>query len=77
MNKLKKLKQFFIISNSIFNTVNAIQLTLNGYINTNKMQQLHKIALEELNKEKPDLLKIDFLLSEMELLTKNNKNYGC
>ena len=71
MNNLKTLKQFFIISNSVFNTVNTIQLTLNGYIAPNKMQQLHKMALEELNKEKPELLKIDFLLSEMELITKN------
>lgn len=71
MENLEQLRKYFKISNAIFNSVNNIQLALNGYINTNKMQQLHKIALEEIEKENPDFKIIDSLLLEMELLSKS------
>lgn len=36
------------------------------------MLELHKMALEELEKESPSLLKLDYLLSKMENETNND-----
>ena len=66
-NKIKTLRTFFRISNAAFEFHNSIQLALSGYIVPNKMQQLHKLALVEIEKKNPDLSLIDKLLAEMEI----------
>ena len=66
---INTLRTFFRLSNAVFNFQNNVQLITIGYISKTKMQQLHEIALEEIEKENPDLNKIDRLLQEMELLT--------
>ena len=73
MNKkvvIKLLRTFFSISNAIFDIEKIVQLHLNGIIIPKKMQYLHKLAMEELEKENPDLEIIDKLLAEMENLAK-------
>lgn len=72
--KILQLRTFFRVSNAAFDFTNAIQSAFNGIITPNKMQQLHKLALEEIEKENPDLLKIDNLLVEMEKLAEVNSN---
>jgi hypothetical protein len=70
--KISKLLTFFRVSNAAFDFTNAIQSAFNGIITPNKMQQLHKLALEEIEKDNPDLSKIDNLLAEMERLAEVN-----
>jgi hypothetical protein len=72
-NKIKILRTFFRISNAAFEFQNSIQLAIGGHITPNKMQQLHKIALVEIEKENPDLSLIDNLLAEMEKTAEVNK----
>lgn len=66
-NKIKTLRTFFRISNATFEFQNSIQLVLLGYIVPNKMQQLLKLALVEIEKENPDLSLIDKLLAEIKI----------
>jgi hypothetical protein len=63
--EIEKLKAFFGVSNAFFEIQNNIQLAMGGHVMPNKMQQLHKIALVEIEKENPDLSLIDKLLDEM------------
>ena len=72
--KIKTLRIFFRISNAGFNFINAIQLAFPNHIYPHKMQQLHKIALEEIEKENPDLSKMDYLLAEMQSLAELNNH---
>jgi hypothetical protein len=69
--KIKTLRTFFRVSNAAFEFQNSI-LAFSGHIVPTKMQQLHKMALEEIEKECPDLSKIDNLLAEMENLAELN-----
>jgi hypothetical protein len=71
--KISQLRTFFRVSNATFDFANAIQSSVNGIIAPNKMQQLHKLALMEIEKENPDFSKIDNLLSEMQSLAELNK----
>ena len=64
--KIKTLRTFFRVSNAVFDFTSAIQSAFNGIVSSNKMHQLHKIALNEIEKENPDLSLIDNLLAEME-----------
>ena len=72
-NKIKTLRTFFRVSNAAFEFQNSIQLAIGGHVTPNKMQQLHKIALVEIEKENPDLSLIDNLLAEMETTAEVNK----
>lgn len=71
--KLKNLKMFFIISNASFDLMDAISIETKGYVSFSKMKSLHRIALEELSKDEPNIEKIDRLLFEMEQLCKELK----
>jgi len=70
--KILQLRTFFRVSNAAFDFANSIQSAFNGIALPNKMQQLHKIALDEIEKENPDLSKIDNLLAKMESLAEVN-----
>lgn len=67
--KIKVLKTVFKASNLAFE--------IGEMWNTNKevsnMQKLHKLALQELEKETPDLEIVDSLLAEMEIEADKNK----
>ena len=72
MNKrIKQLRIFFRTSNAAFNLVNAINEAFGRPVTQNEMQELHKLALEEVEKETPDLSKIDKLLLKMENIAEN------
>jgi hypothetical protein len=71
-NKIQELRTFFRVSNATFDFLNSIKLAFKGKVIPNKMHQLHKIALEEIEKENPDLIKMDNLLAEMESLADSN-----
>jgi hypothetical protein len=73
-DKIKALRIFFRISNAAFECYNSIMCELSGYIAPTKMQQLHKMALSEIEKENPDLTIIDKLLAEMAKIVEINKN---
>ena len=70
--KISQLRTFFRVSNAAFDFTSAIQSAFNGIVSPNKMHQLHKLALEEIEKESPDLSKIDNLVAEMENLAELN-----
>lgn len=73
---IKTLRTIFKVSNAVFEFQNSIQLSVSGYISISKMHQLHKKALNELEKENPDLSIIDNLMLEMEITAgqaKSNK----
>lgn len=70
--EISQLRTFFRVSNAAFEFQNSIQLSFSGHIVPNKMHQLHKLALVEIEKENPDLSKIDGLLAEMEGLAELN-----
>lgn len=70
--KIKTLRTFFRVSNAVFEFQNSIQLAFSGHIVPTKMQQLHKMALIEIEKEKPDLSIIDNLFDEMQKLAESN-----
>lgn len=74
-NTIKTLRTVFRASNALFEFQNSIQLAFSGYTTPSKMYQLHKMALNEIEKENPDLTLIDNLLAEMEMTAaKNSKN---
>ena len=62
------LRTIFRASNVAFNFSNSIQSACGGIVVISEMQKLHKIALEEIEKENPDLSKMHELLEEMENL---------
>lgn len=69
---ISQLRTFFRVSNATFDFMNAIKSAFNKVVTTTKMQSLHKLALDEIEKENPDLSKIDNLLAEMENLAELN-----
>lgn len=66
------LRTFFRISNATFESVRLFTVALGGNPTPSKMEQLHKLALVEIEKEEPDLTIMDHLLSEMELCAGKN-----
>ncbi len=70
--KISELRAFFKVSNAAFDFIAVTQLAFNRVTILNKMHQLHKIALVEIEKENPDLAIIDNLLDEMEKLAEEN-----
>jgi len=71
--RIEELRIFFRISNAAFDFKNAMQSYLYGVRIPSRMEQLHKMALQEIEKENPDLSgTIDALLAEMESLAELN-----
>ena len=70
------LRKFFQVSTTAFEFQERIVSILVGrtYNGRSHMYILHIAALDELNKDEPDLKLIDTLLSEMERLAESNKN---
>lgn len=71
---ISHLRMFFRVSNAAFIFANQIRVACDLKPIEDKMQQLHKLALEEIEKDNPDLLAIDMLLNEMEMLAESNKS---
>lgn len=70
--KIESLRTFFRVSNLALDFVDSFVKITGGNVIDNKMKQLHKKGLEEIEKENPDLLVIDNLLLEMQLLAEEN-----
>jgi hypothetical protein len=66
-NGIEVLRKFFRLSNATFAFHNDIQLIFNGKIVKSRMQHLHQVALEEIEKDNPDMKLMDAILEEMEL----------
>jgi len=69
-NTIETLRKQFKVTVAVLECGESIRQTFGGKTTPNKMLELHKMALEELEKESPSLLKLDYLLSKME----NEKN---
>ena len=71
--RIEQLRIFFRISNAAFDFKNTMQSIFNMERSPSRMEQLHKMALQEIEKENPDLSgTIDALLAEMESLAELN-----
>tara|TARA_R110002096_G_C14018656_1_gene669804 strand:- start:62 stop:325 length:264 start_codon:yes stop_codon:yes gene_type:complete len=69
---IKTLKKFFAISVAAFEMQNSVSKAF-GYLGTKSyMHLLHLNAQEEINKEKPNLEKINKFLAMMESAAKDN-----
>ena len=69
--RIKHLRIFFRTSTAAFNFINSLNEAFGRTVTQNEMQELHKLALEEIEKETPDLSKIDKLLLEIETIAEN------
>lgn len=70
--KIKVLRQFFAISVAAFEMQHSISKAF-GYLGTKSyMHLLHLNAQEEINKENPNLKKMDKFLAMMEEAAKDN-----
>jgi hypothetical protein len=72
-DRLDHLRMFFKITIAAFDMQDAIISAVGQTPQPNKMKFLHVMALDELNKETPDLATVDALLEQMELLAEQNK----
>lgn len=70
--QIKQLRTFFRITNAAFDFTNVISQQVSKAIYPSKMQQLHKLALLEVEKENPNPSTIDALLKQMEDLAEFN-----
>jgi hypothetical protein len=70
--KIKLLKLFFTISVAAFELQYTISVATGYKGHKSHLHNLHLMAKEEIEKENPDLDKIDFLLGLMEIEAKNN-----
>lgn len=74
MNQIEVLRKFFRITNASFQAANLITKAVTGTEpRMSEMQRLHKIALECIEKDEPDMLYMDSLLQGMEELAERNK----
>ncbi|MCA1764613.1 MAG: hypothetical protein LC664_16705 [Flavobacteriales bacterium] len=65
-NTKKALRKFFKVTTAVFQANREIQNALGCKVLEHKMEQLHRKALVEIGKDKPNMLLIDELLDEME-----------
>lgn len=70
---IKSLRIFFAVSDAAFTCVEAISKAAGIEVKYSHMHELHKKAKEEIEKENPDLEKIDYLLKAMELEAEKKK----
>ena len=72
-DKINTLRKFFIISVAAFEMQHMIGAEFGLKAHKSYMHNLHLIAKEEIEKDVPDLNKIDTLLAMMEDLADDNK----
>ena len=75
--KIDYLRKFFQVSMLAFRFQrDLVKVFGDSMPLPSRMEDLHSFALEELNKENPDLKIVDGLLAKMEQLAKENKDNG-
>lgn len=62
---IKQLRLFFRISNASFDVAYFFNMHLKNAAKKSEMKRLHKMALEEIEKKEPDLMKMYALLTQM------------
>lgn len=72
MKDIETLRKFFRISNAAFTFSDAVVSAFGGIPITNKMRALHSLALNEVEKDCPDMDLISILLKEMEQMAEKN-----
>jgi hypothetical protein len=74
--RIKTLRTFFRVSNAAFTCVNTVSAAISGrsYQHEQPMATLHRLALTEIEKEKPNMEYMDKLLEQMELEAERNSN---
>ena len=72
MDNIDKLRIFFKVSNAAFQMQQTIAEAFGQDLPISYMHQLHKLALDETNKEKPDMKFINNLLFKMEKVAEKN-----
>jgi len=70
--KINALRQFFTISVAAFEMQQTISIAFGYRGKKSNMHRLHAIAKEEIEKDQPDLTKIDNLIAMMENLAREN-----
>lgn len=70
--KITELKTFFTLSNAAFDFTATVHSAFGRKLPVMPMHQLHRLALIELEKEKPNIEYIDTLLFQMEQLAEAN-----
>ncbi len=71
--EVETLRTFFRLSNATFDFKDVIQVLFIGRPSLDRMQELHRAALLEIEKENPDLKIIYKLISEMEQEAEKNR----
>jgi hypothetical protein len=71
---LKAFRIFFAVSDAAFICVENVMKALGQNPTPSHMHILHSLAKNEIDKENPDMEKIDYLLKAMELEAEKNKN---
>lgn len=66
--KIHQLRTFFRVTNAAFNFGMEMRAALGGKPVVSTMHHLHKMALEEIERENPDLLIINKYLEQMTLM---------
>ena len=66
MEAIQTLRTFFRISNAAFNLKKQILISISGYYLPTSMEVYHQIALQEIEKENPNMQLMDRLLAIME-----------
>ena len=68
--KIESLEKFLTIAIAAFELVDAMHKMIGGkpHAKTAEMVDLYRLSLQEIKQEKPDMVKIDFLLKQMEIL---------
>lgn len=72
MKDIETLRKFFRVSNAVFTFSDAVVSALGGTPVMNEMRALHSLALNEVEKDSPDMDLISILLKEMEQLAEKN-----
>ena len=70
--QIETLRTVFRISTAAFVFAHKVAEATGKYMVTQPMETLHWLALEELEKENPDMQKVDYLLAQMEELATQN-----
>lgn len=71
--QIQTLKRFFKISNAAFEFKNTMLAALGHVPHPTAMEQLHRMALQELERDEPNTAFLDGLLFQMEQLAEQNK----
>ncbi len=71
---IKALRAFFRVSNAVFNMHKEISRAFSDHVYEQPMATLHRLALTEIEKERPNMQIMDKYLELMEVEAERNSN---